>query len=102
MSTPSTLPAPVYSLCEAVADLSAMLAVSPLLPQDSRESCSLCIEWAQAFELAHAGHVWGETDARDYIEELEKFFVAKYAAWIAGPSDTRRNLLVTETRKHTI
>lgn len=81
----------VYSLCEAVADLSAMFTLETILPADSREQCRLCIEWAQGFEQANAGHVWGETDDREYIEEIEKWFARKYGEWVSYAKDVREN-----------
>lgn len=87
-----TAPHGIYSLCEAVADLSAMFARSQVIPGDSREMCGLCIEWAAQFEAAQApDHVWGETDNREYIEEIEKWFRARYAKWQATAHDVCKN-----------
>lgn len=83
----------VYSLCEAVADLSAMFSspkYAPEVPDDSRETVRLVIEWAQAFEKKHAKTVWGVTSkAGEYMEEIEKWFHSSYRAWLDGATDTQ-------------
>lgn len=73
------MPNGIYSLCEAVADMAVCFAVADFVPNNSRDLVSLCIKWAQAFEQKFAGHKWGETDGRDYIDEVTRFFYECYA-----------------------
>jgi hypothetical protein len=80
-----------YALCEAVADLSAMFALSPTLPGDSREMCRLCIQWADAFQQKNDGREWDG----EYYDELEVFFEEAYAEWLATDTDTRENDALT-------
>lgn len=71
-TTPSS-----YSLCEAVADIAMNLALAPRHPEDSRETISLAIEWAEAFEAKNKDREWDG----EYIEEIDAYFAACYAAW---------------------
>jgi hypothetical protein len=85
----------VYSLCEAVADLSASFIVMPKVPADSREMTRLCIEWAQEFEKIHGGREWDG----EYIETIDAFFADKYDAWIAAAADVRETDFIPTSPK---
>lgn len=68
-----------YALCEAVADLMALFVEQPNLPNDSRETIRLTIEWAEQFEVRYAGEQWID---REYLQEVETFFQEKYRGWL--------------------
>ena len=72
-----------YALCETVADLMAFFVEEPTLPDDSRETVRLTIEWAEEFESRNAGEEW--TD-REYLEEIQHFFEEKYRGWLEAAS----------------
>ena len=78
-----------YSLCEAVADLSANFIVAPKIPADSRAMTALCIGWAVEFEEKYGGREWDG----EYIEVIDEFFAAKYAAWLdaTAPREVTEN-----------
>jgi hypothetical protein len=81
----------VYSLCEAVADITDMWSnprSAPLVSCDSRETVSLSIEWAEEFESENKGVEWG-VDGREYMDEIGFFFRKKYDAWKGGPAGRR-------------
>ncbi len=90
------LPKEIYSLCEAVADLSASFITSQMLPADSREMNRLCIEWGQEFEEKNQDVSWGVDEGADYIEAIDTFFNEKYRAWLQTtiPADTRANDMI--------
>jgi hypothetical protein len=67
-----------YALCETVADLMAFFVEEQTLPDDSRETVRLTIEWAEEFETRHAGEQWID---REYLEEIQHFFEEKYRGW---------------------
>ena len=78
-----------YELCETVADLTSLLMIKPNLPNDSRESVRLVIEWAEEFEAKNAGEQWID---REYLEVIEQFFEEKYRAWLeATPARSVRH-----------
>lgn len=69
-----------YSLCEAVADLAMMFATpryAPHLPDDSRETIRLVIEWAHDFEALNKDREWDG----EYMEEIEAYFHQRYDQW---------------------
>ncbi len=68
-----------YELCETVADLTSLFMVQPNLPNDSRETVRLVIEWSEEFEARNAGEHWID---REYLEVIEEFFERKYREWI--------------------
>jgi hypothetical protein len=72
---------------ETVSDLTLQFAEAEFLPQDSRELPRLVIEWAEIFEARNAGREWDG----EYLEEIETFFRAQYAAWAARPGDPIRH-----------
>jgi len=77
-----------YALCETVADLMAFFVEQPNLPNDSRETIRLTIEWAEEFEAHNAGEAWAN---REYLEDIQAFFEEKYRAWLeAAPSRSVR------------
>lgn len=77
-----------YALCETVADLMSLFVEEPNLPNDSRETIRLTIEWAEEFEVRHANEAWID---REYLEEIETFFQEKYRGWLeaAPPRSVR-------------
>jgi hypothetical protein len=80
-----------YELCEAVADLTTLFMSRSNLPNDSRETVRLVIEWAEEFETRNAGEPWID---REYLEVIEQFFEEKYRAWL--DSAPARSLRTTE------
>lgn len=80
-----------YELCETVADLTTLFMSRPNLPNDSRETVRLVIEWAEEFEARNAGERWID---REYLEVIEQFFEDKYRAWL--DSAPARSLRTTE------
>lgn len=68
-----------YELCETVADITTLFMPKPNLPNDSRETVRLVIEWAEEFEAKYAGEQWID---REYLEVIEQFFEEKYCAWL--------------------
>jgi len=85
-----TLDPGTYSLCEAVADLSANFAVAAIVPADSRHAVHLCIEWAVEFEALYKGVEWGLRWGGEYIDAIDEFFETKYREWLAEPCEERR------------
>lgn len=77
-----------YALCETVADLMSFFVEQSNLPNDSRETIRLTIEWAEEFEARHAGEQWMD---REYLEEVQLFFEEKYHGWLeaATPRSVR-------------
>ena len=90
------LPGEVYSLCEAVADLSASFITAPVLPNDSREMNRLCIMWAQEFEEKNQDVSWGVDEGADYIEAIDAFFDEKYKAWRETAVEVRPNDMIAD------
>lgn len=68
-----------YALCETVADLMAFFVEQPCIPNDSRETVRLTIEWAEEFESRNAGEEWKD---KEYLEEIGRFFEDKYHGWL--------------------
>ena len=66
----------VYSLCEAVADLSMNMALvdENSRPEDSRSVIAAVIQWATLFEQKNEGRLWDG----EYIEKIDQFFVDKF------------------------
>ena len=77
-----------YALCETVADLMSFFVEQSNLPNDSRETIRLTIEWAEEFETRHAGEQWMD---REYLEVIQLFFEEKYRGWLeaATPRSVR-------------
>jgi hypothetical protein len=71
----------VYSLCEAVADISYIAATENYYTNDSREMISQFIEWATEFEYLHKHIQWGINSPLDYIESIHYFTVFKINQW---------------------
>lgn len=69
--------AKVYSLCEAVADISYIAASKNYSTEDSREMISQFIEWAKEFEYLHRKVEWGITPKLDYIDSIYHFTTFK-------------------------
>ena len=68
-----------YGLCEAVSDLTSLFMEQSQVPVDSRETCALIIDWAEAFDRMHAETDWGEVE---YLETIDQFFAQKYREWL--------------------
>ncbi len=71
----------VYSLCEAVADITYIAAVQNYQTQDSRERIRQFIEWAMDFEHLHKHIEWGVNSPLDYIESIDYFTTFKINQW---------------------
>jgi hypothetical protein len=71
----------VYSLCEAVADISYIAASENYKTKDSREMISQFIEWAKEFEYLHKQIEWGVNSPLDYIDSIYHFTIFKLNQW---------------------
>lgn len=71
----------IYSLCEAVADISYIAASENYKTDDSREMISQFIEWAKEFELIHKTIEWGINSPLDYIDSIYHFAIFKLNQW---------------------
>lgn len=71
----------VYSLCEAVADISYIAAEEKYRTQNSREMICQFIEWANEFEYLHKNIEWGVNTPLDYIESIYHFTIFKINQW---------------------
>lgn len=73
--------AKIYSLCEAVADISFIAAKENYHTDDSRAKISQFIQWAKEFEHLHRGIEWGDNSHLDYIESIYYFTIFKVNQW---------------------
>ncbi|MEJ7823374.1 MAG: hypothetical protein WKF85_13710 [Chitinophagaceae bacterium] len=71
----------VYSLCEAVADISYIAAKQNYRSEDSRDMINQFIEWAKEFEYLHKHIQWGVNSPLDYIESIDYFTLFKINQW---------------------
>ena len=71
----------VYSLCEAVADISYIAAEKKFRTDDSRKMISHFIDWAYEFEYLHKHIEWGVNSPLDYIESIYHFTIFKINQW---------------------
>jgi hypothetical protein len=71
----------VYSLCEAVADISFIAAEEKYRRDDSREMIGQFIEWAKEFENLHKDIRWGINSPLEYIEAIYHFTIFKINIW---------------------
>lgn len=71
----------IYSLCEAVADISYIAAKEKYRTNNSREMISQFIEWANEFEYLHKHIEWGVNSSLDYIESIYHFTIFKINQW---------------------
>jgi hypothetical protein len=71
----------IYSLCEAVADISFIAAEEKYRTYDSREKVSQFIQWAKEFENLHQDIHWGVNSSLDYIESIYHFTIFKIRQW---------------------
>jgi hypothetical protein len=71
----------VYSLCEAVADISYIAASENYRTEDSRKMIFQFIEWATEFEHLHRNVEWGITPILDYIDSINHFTIFKIKQW---------------------
>ena len=71
----------VYSLCEAVADISFIAAKENYETEDSREKFAQFIEWAMEFEYLHREVEWGENFLPEYIDSIYHFAIFKINQW---------------------
>ncbi len=71
----------VYSLCEAVADISYTASKEKYRTNDSREMISQFIGWAKEFEYLHKDIDWGINSPLDYIESINYFTSFKIKQW---------------------
>ena len=71
----------IYSLCEAVADISYIAAKEDYRTGDSREMISQFIEWAKEFEYLHRNIEWGINSDLEYIDSIYYFTIFKVNQW---------------------
>ena len=71
----------IYSLCEAVADISYIAAQQNYRTDNSREMIGQFIEWAKDFEIMHKQIEWGVNSPLDYIESIFHFTIFKINQW---------------------
>ena len=71
----------IYSLCEAVADISYIAAHQNYRTDNSREMIGQFIEWAKDFEIMHKQIEWGVNSPLDYIESIFHFTIFKINQW---------------------
>ena len=71
----------IYSLCEAVADISYIASSKGYKNADSREMISQIIQWAEEFEYLHRHIEWGINSHLDYIESIGHFTTFKINQW---------------------
>ena len=71
----------IYSLCEAVADISFIAANENYSTEDSREKFSQFIEWAKEFEYLHKDIEWGVNSPLEYIDSIQYFTIFKISQW---------------------
>ena len=71
----------VYSLCEAVADITYIAATKNYRTDDSREMISQFIEWAKEFERLHKHIEWGINSPLDYMDSIYYFTLFKINQW---------------------
>ena len=78
-----------YGLCEAVSDLTSLFMAQDKLPANSRDTCSLIINWAEEFDRRHAETDWAEVE---YLETINRFFSEKYREWLeSAPTRSIKN-----------
>ena len=71
----------VYSLCEAVADITYIAAKENYRTDDSREMISQFIHWAEEFERLHKYIEWGINSPLDYLDSIYYFTLFKINQW---------------------
>jgi hypothetical protein len=71
----------VYSLCEAVADISYIAATENYRTDDSREMISQFVHWAKEFESLHQHIEFGINSPLDYIDSIYYFTLFKINQW---------------------
>ena len=71
----------IYSLCEAVAEISYIAAEQNYHTEDSREMFGQFIEWASEFELIHKQIEWGVNSPLEYIDSIYHFTIFKINQW---------------------
>lgn len=67
----------IYSLCEAVADITYIAAKENYQTDDSREMISQFIHWAKEFEYLHQHIEWGINSPLDYLDSIYYFTLLK-------------------------
>ena len=71
----------IYSLCEAVADITYIAAEKHYKTEDSRVMISQFIEWAKEFEFLHKNIQWGINSPLDYMDSIYYFTIFKINQW---------------------
>lgn len=71
----------VYSLCEAVADITFIAVKENYKTEDSREKFVQFIEWAKEFEYLHRNVQWGVNFPLEYIDSIKYFTMFKINQW---------------------
>lgn len=67
----------VYSLCEAVADISFLAGEEKYYSGNARQDMADFIEWAKEFEKINEGIEWGVNSEKDYQDAVTEFAYAK-------------------------
>ncbi|MBL7738828.1 MAG: hypothetical protein JNK14_06380 [Chitinophagaceae bacterium] len=67
----------IYSLCEAVADVSYIAAKEKYRTEDSREMIAQFIELARDFEYMHRNIEWGVNSPLEYVDSIYHFTIFK-------------------------
>lgn len=70
----------IYSLCEAVADISFIAGTKHYYSGDSRKDIADFIEWAKEFEKQNEGVDWGINSNQDYFDAITDFVAKKLIA----------------------
>lgn len=71
----------IYSLCEAVADITYIAAEKNYKTENSRVMISQFIAWAKEFEFLHKNIQWGINSPLDYIDSIYYFTIFKINQW---------------------
>ncbi|MGN6353927.1 MAG: hypothetical protein ACTHLB_11095 [Parafilimonas sp.] len=71
----------IYSLCEAVADITYIAATENYRTNDSREMIGQFIQWANEFEYLHKHIEWGVNSPLDYMDSIYHFTKFKIRQW---------------------
>lgn len=71
----------VYTLCEAVTDITYIAAKENFDMEDSRRKFAQFIEWAQEFQYLHRNVEFGVTFEPEYVDSIYYFAIFKINQW---------------------
>lgn len=71
----------IYSLCEALADITYIAAEKRYRTEDSRVMIGQFIEWAKEFDFLHKNIQWGINSPLDYLDSIYYFTIFKINQW---------------------